>query len=212
MISHQFSRLFNLGVLHPPRGFVPLDDGIITHPNLVLEIGAGRGRHAKLYASQHPTHHLIAIERTLGKASDLVAVDLPNLTTVHADAVAWSVFALPARCLSAVFILYPNPEPKNRNQRFVNMPFFEFLLSRMKDGARLTIASNIAEYIDEVCHSYENIWRLPYHRQVIEQSSARTHFEIKYLAKGELCQEVIATKPANYRTRFDEIAPRLAYE
>jgi hypothetical protein len=29
------------------------------------------------------------------------------------------------------------------------------------------------------------------------------HFEIKYLERGELCQQLIITKPEGYRTRFD---------
>ncbi len=43
---------------------------------------------------------------------------------------------------------------------------------------------------------------------VCEKSASRiaqrgTHFEIKYLERGELCQQLIITKPEGYRTRFD---------
>ena len=40
-------------------------------------------------------------------------------------------------------------------------------------------------------------------KERIADSSARTHFEIKYLERGELCQQLIITKPEGYRTRFD---------
>ena len=43
-------------------------------------------------------------------------------------------------------------------------------------------------------------------KRKIAQTSARTHFEIKYLERGELCQ-LIMTKPEGYKTRFDEFAP-----
>lgn len=87
------------------------------------------------------------------------------------------------------------------------MPFFEFLLSRMAVGGQIVIASNITDYIDECEVLLNTVWQLPYTKTTIEPSSARTHFEIKYLARGELCQEIVITKPSGYCTRFDEILP-----
>lgn len=202
--THAFTRRFDPTAIRPPSDFCPLDRDIVCHRHLVLEIGAGRGKHAKSYAKMHPNHHLIALERTKNKAQDLLLHALPNLTTIHADAIFWSVYALPPACLSAVYILYPNPEPANTNQRFVNMPYFEFLLSRLKAGGQLILASNIASYIDEACQKLETVWHLPFMIRLIEPSSDRTHFEIKYLARGETCQEIIATKPDGYKTAFDD--------
>lgn len=68
------------------------------------------------------------------------------------------------------------------------------------------MASNIPEYIEEAEQQLLNVWKLPYQRK-IAQTSARTHFEIKYLERGELCQQLIMTKPEGYKTRFDEFAP-----
>jgi hypothetical protein len=50
---------------------------------------------------------------------------------------------------------------------------------------------------------------LPYEKQVIASDSARTHFEVKYLERGELCQQLIIRKPADYTTRFDDVMPLL---
>ncbi|MFW1841195.1 SAM-dependent methyltransferase, partial [Acinetobacter gyllenbergii] len=88
------------------------------------------------------------------------------------------------------FILYPNPEPHNPAQRWLNMPFFEFLLSRLKTGGTITLVSNIPEYIEEAEQQLLNVWKLPYQKEKIAQTSARTHFEIKYLERGELCQQL----------------------
>lgn len=46
-------------------------------------------------------------------------------------------------------------------------------------------------------------------KQVIASDSARTHFEVKYLERGELCQQLIICKPADYTTRFDDFMPLL---
>ncbi|MBV7609588.1 SAM-dependent methyltransferase, partial [Escherichia coli] len=119
----------------------------------------------------------------------------PNLQTVHADALPWIVHALYPAQVEQFFILYPNPEPHNPAQRWLNMQFFEFLLSRLKTGGTITLASNIPEYIEEAEQQVQNLWKLPFVKEVIGQDSARTHFEIKYLERGELCQQLIISKP-----------------
>lgn len=204
-LSHRFVRRFNATAICPPKSFVPLSQSVLQCPNLVLEIGAGRGKHAYDYAKANPTHHMIALERTKIKAQQLLSYKLPNLSAIHADAIFWSVYALPPACLSAVYILYPNPEPNNTNQRFVNMPYFEFLLSRLKPNATLIIASNVVDYIDEACQKLAQVWQLPFVCETLPMSSARTHFEMKYLARGEQCQQLTMTKPKAYMTAFDKL-------
>lgn len=205
--SHYFERRFAPEYLYPPTDFCSLSVALRQHRQLSLEIGAGKGRHAAAFATAHPNAHLIAIERTKHKFLALQKLaqseKLANLTCVHADAIPWAVYALPPNSLSSVYILYPNPEPHNKNQRFVNMPFFEFLLSRMKQGARIYLASNIKGYIDEAKKQLTDIWQLPFTCVSIDKTSKRTHFEIKYLARGETCFELAIIKPVGYKTRFD---------
>ncbi|WP_235727465.1 class I SAM-dependent methyltransferase [Kangiella shandongensis] len=173
-----------------------------------LEIGAGKGMHAMQFAQANPQKHLIAVERTRNKfevfAERATALELENLTPVHADAIPYVVHAFPPNSLNGVFLLYPNPEPKSTAQRWLNMPFFEFLLSRMKDGAEVVLASNIESYIDEAEQQTKELWQLPVERKIIPRNSSRTHFEVKYLERGELCQELVMTKPRGYQTRFDD--------
>ena len=135
--------------------------------------------------------------------------DHANLTPVHADALPWITHALYPKQVDQFFILYPNPEPHNSAQRWINMPFFELILSRLKENGQITLASNIPEYIEEAEQQLKVLWNLPYEKQVIPQTSARTHFEIKYLERGELCQQLIITKPSGYQTRFDNFMPLL---
>lgn len=200
------SRIFQPQYLKAPRDFAGpiLPDGA----PLCLEIGAGMGKHALGFAAAQPHKRLFAIERTAAKfkafAARAQAAKLANLAPIHADALPWVVHALPAACLSEAFILYPNPEPKNPAQRWFNMPFFEFLLSRLQPGATLTMASNVMAYVDEAEAQLLHQWRLPYVRETVANDSSRTHFEVKYLARGEVCQQLVVTKPAGYVTRFDE--------
>lgn len=209
--SHKFSRIFRPDKIHPPRGFVR--PKLPTEQSICLEIGAGKGKHAITYAQNHPREVLYAIERTKDKyaafARALAHQHIPNLTAIHADAVAWAVYALPPASLAGVFILYPNPEPSNANQRWLNMPFFEFLLSRVQAGGFLRLASNISSYVDEAYEQASNVWQLQATVHDVPRTSQRTHFEVKYLVRGEHCQQLDMIKPAGYRTRFDAWQPSL---
>ena len=199
-------RQFQAQRMHAPRDF----QAIANQP-ICVEIGAGKGKHALLFSASNPDKQLIAVERTREK---FVAMQKQhgiegqnNLQPIHADALPWVVHALFPAQVQQFFILYPNPEPHNPAQRWLNMPFFEFLLSRLKPNGMITLASNIPAYIDEAEQQLIDVWKLPYQKQKIATDSARTHFEIKYLERGELCQQLLITKPQDYQTRFDDFAP-----
>ena len=191
----------------------PRDFQTIENLPVCVEIGAGKGKHAVLFSQQQPQSTRYAIERTREKFEAMQKqhqlADLNNLCPVHADALPWITHALYPAQVEQFFILYPNPEPHNPAQRWVNMPFFEFILSRLQFGGQMTLASNIPEYIEEAEQQLKEIWKLPYEKQVIASDSARTHFEVKYLERGELCQQLIICKPADYTTRFDDFMPLL---
>ena len=210
-LSHRHSRAFLPEKLFLPRDFF-VPDVVATKTPLALEIGAGRGKHALSFAKAHPDCHLIAIERTKNKFMTFEKLALqssfPNLIAIHADAIAWTVFALPPKRLSKIFILYPNPEQKNPNQQWLNMPFFEFLLSRLQAGGEIVLASNIEAYIDNGEAQAREVWRLQVERSSVPNSSQRTHFEVKYLARGEPCWQLSMIKPEGYQTRFDDWLPK----
>ena len=201
-------RQFQAQRMHAPRDF----QAIAQQP-VCVEIGAGKGKHALLFSGQNPEQQLIAVERTREKflfmQKQHALEGSKNLLPVHADALPWVVHALFPAQVEQFFILYPNPEPHNPAQRWLNMPFFEFLLSRLKTGGSITLASNIPEYIAEAEQQLIDVWKLPFIKEVIPADSARTHFEIKYLERGELCQQLIMTKPEAYATRFDDFQPLL---
>lgn len=205
-------RLFNYQKILAPKNIEYIKKTIAgnTKKNVCLEIGAGCGMHALQFAKNNPNKTLYAIERTKSKFLSLQKrlQNIKNAHAIHACAIATSAYAFKPKQLSECFILYPNPEPKNKNQRFINMPFFEFLLSRLQNNGRITLATNIKAYADEVCDLAKNIYHIPCTMRTITQNThhvARTHFEAKYLMRGQICYDIILTKPNNYITRFDDI-------
>lgn len=208
--THQQQRAFQPEKLSTPRDFIVPN---IIHDNkrsipLILEIGAGKGKHALGFSEKNTDKHLIAIERTRNKfdafAKLAVLQDSPNLNAIHADAIAWIVHAIKPNSVSKIFILYPNPEQHNPNQQWLNMPFFEFLLSRLHVGGEVVLVTNIEAYMNNAEQQATETWSLPNERYQVADDSQRTHFEIKYLARGEVCWELNMRKPEGYKTRFDE--------
>ncbi|MGP5337335.1 SAM-dependent methyltransferase [Psychrobacter maritimus] len=206
-LSHQQPRAFQPQKLSAPRDFIVPDILINAELPLVLEIGAGKGKHALSFALQHPDKHLIAIERTRNKFDAFAKLAAQqkssNLNAIHADAIAWIVHAIAPNSIERIFILYPNPEQHNPNQQWLNMPFFEFLLSRLQVNGEVVLATNIEAYMDNAEQQANEVWCLPNTRHKVASDSQRTHFEVKYLARNETCWQLNMRKPEGYKTRFD---------
>jgi tRNA (guanine-N7-)-methyltransferase len=176
-----------------------------------LEIGAGAGLHAIRYCQLNPRRMLIAIEKTHTRFAKLArrlqnhrkikCNDVPNLFAVHADAVNFVCHYLPNEALERVFILYPNPYPKAKqsNLRWHNRPFFGHLLGKMRTGATVTLATNSYPYILEAKTALIERWQLKLTQftQIHISNIAtqpRTHFEKKYLQRGEKCWNLVCRK------------------
>lgn len=163
------------------------------HLPLDLEIGCGVGWHPITYALTHPDRFLIAIEHTQEKFSKfkrrIEAHKNPNnLLPIHANAISWVTHVLRQECLDRVFILYPNP-----TDFWYKRPFFGHLLDCIRPGGSLTLATNLESYAREAKKILQENWKLT----LTEEShpiQPRTHFEKKYLARGQTCWNQVWTK------------------
>lgn len=171
-----------------------------------LEIGCGVGWHPIRYALENPDRTLIAIEQTAEKFKKFEARILShtrrahpieNLLAVHADAVPWITSFVPDASVGRIYILYPNPNPKNAAARWIRMPFFGHLMKKLRVGGEICFRTNSAEYAEEIrTYSSEN-WRLcpvvdrSFSQGEVALGDSLTHFERKYLAAGEECTEMI---------------------
>ncbi len=170
---------------------------------LCIEIGCGTGYHSIQFSQNNPDSYLVAIERTREKFQKfwrryLNHAQPGNLRPVHEDAVSWITHFVGLEWVDEYFILYPNPYPKKSqaNKRWVYMPFMKQLLMTLKKQGRITLATNERYYFEESLEGFQKIWGL----DVIEaseidpQASGRTHFERKYLKRGERCYNLILQK------------------
>lgn len=182
--------------LPPDFRALPVDPAL----PLDVEIGCGVGFHPLRYAAAHPGRQVLAFERTKAKFEKFAGrlrhhPRLPNLIPVHGDAIPWITHGLGEASVDRYFLLYPNPYPKEsqRNLRFPHMPFFSRLLFTMKPGATLTLATNEAFYAEEAALVFVQAWGLELEekRVLAANEAPRTHFEKKYLARGQPCWNLV---------------------
>lgn len=194
-------RAFDHGAVPRPQQF--FDFAALNGP-VDLEIGAGQGLHAIQYCQNHPGRNLIALERTANRfalleSRRLAHPALHGLTIQRADAMAFVAHFVPDRCLEKVFLLYPNPYPKQAqaNLRWHRSPFMRFLHGKIKDGGHMYLATNLQWYADEaeewLCRT-SGLFKLKARRTLDPSAVPRTHFERKYLARGESCFDLVFEK------------------
>ncbi len=167
-----------------------------------LEVGAGVGWHALQRSQSFPERALLSIERTKEKfdsfSKRLENHGRPaNLLALHADAIGVAAHFLPPEFFEQIFFLYPNPEPKNPSQRWIRAVFFELFLEALKPGGSIILATNKSDYKDEILELapqrglYVN--RIESWTQK-DKRQARSHFEKKYLERGERVWNLVLQK------------------
>ena len=137
--------------LDPSR---PIEPGaLFTRPRaeVHLEIGFGGGEHLLAVAKREPDTGFIGCEPFVNGVAralaDLATADLDNIR-LHCGDAGEVVDALPDACLGRVFLFYPDPWPKRRQQkrRFVSDEMLARLARAMRPGAELRFASDIDDY------------------------------------------------------------------
>jgi tRNA (guanine-N7-)-methyltransferase len=127
----------------------PLDG---TQTQRWLEIGFGGGEHLAHQAALHPGVTMIGAEAFLnGVAKALAHVEkdaLKNMRIHYGDARAL-LDALPAQSIERVYLLYPDPWPKERQKRrrFVSAQNLTSIHRILVSGGLFYFASDIDDYV-----------------------------------------------------------------
>ena len=122
----------------------------------VLEIGFGMGETTAAIAAQHPENDYLGIEvHTPGVGSLLKAIvekNLGNLRIIQHDAVEVLRDMIAPGTFDAAHIFFPDPWPKKRHhkRRLLQAEFVTLLVTRMKPGAYLHVATDWQEYAERI--------------------------------------------------------------
>ena len=122
---------------------------------ITLEIGSGHGHFLVAYAQANMDRSCIGVDIVSERVARAIRkrdrAKLPNLQFIHADARLF-LEVLPAdRPLSEIFLLFPDPWPKQRHHkhRIIQPSFLTALADRAGKGARLFFRTDFRPYFDD---------------------------------------------------------------
>ncbi len=118
---------------------------------LWIEIGFGGGEHLIARARENPDIGFIGCEPFInGVAKLLAAIESEGLSNIRirADDATSLIEAAPEASVSRVYLLYPDPWPKRRQnkRRFVSPANISALARALKSGGELRFATDIDDY------------------------------------------------------------------
>ncbi|MBI3042893.1 MAG: tRNA (guanosine(46)-N7)-methyltransferase TrmB [Betaproteobacteria bacterium] len=122
----------------------------------ILEIGFGMGETTARIAADHPENDYLGIEvHTPGVGGLLkhaAALGLSNVRVIQHDAVEVLEHMIPPASLDGVHVFFPDPWPKKRHhkRRLIQSPFVALLVSRIKPGAYVHVATDWQDYAQQI--------------------------------------------------------------
>lgn len=186
-----------------PTGTLDLDAWFGRTAPVVLEIGSGMGEATAQLAQAAPdVNHLAAEVYPAGLGQLMLAVEkneLSNVRLLHGDALDFLRDHVAPETLDGVRIYFPDPWQKKRHnkRRLVKAPFVALVASRLRPGGTLHLATDWADYADEmleVCtaepqlvNQYDGWAPRPSWRPL-------TKFESRAQVEGRVCRDLLYTK------------------
>jgi tRNA (guanine-N7-)-methyltransferase len=131
--------------------------GVVGFGPEVLEVGFGHGESLLGAARADPTARVLGVELyTRGAIEAMRNLDAASVgadrVRIVLDDARQVVAAVPAGSLRAISVLFPDPWPKRRqrHRRLLEEGFLALLLSRLRAGGLLHVASDCADYMADV--------------------------------------------------------------
>ncbi len=122
----------------------------------ILEIGFGMGETTAAIAKARPGDDFLAIEvHSPGVGSLLKLIEqekLANVRIIQHDAVEVVAAMIPHASLAGIHVFFPDPWPKKRHhkRRLLKAEFVHDLALRLAPGGYLHVATDWADYADEI--------------------------------------------------------------
>lgn len=122
---------------------------------VVVDIGFGRGEGTIDMARADPATAIVGIEvHTPGVVAALDAIEndpLPHVRVVHGDVLRF-LTRVPTGSLDGVRVYFPDPWPKKRHhaRRLIRPDVVEVLVDRLRVGGTLHLATDIADYAQQM--------------------------------------------------------------
>jgi tRNA (guanine-N7-)-methyltransferase len=163
---------------------------------LEIEVGSGKGLFLAAAAATQPERSFLGIEIAAKyarfAAARLAQRELANAILLNADAQRLFRELLPAECLAAVHVYFPDPwwKARHKKRRVMNEPFARDVERTLQHGGSLHFWTDVEEYFTTSLELIAAKTRLTGPHPVAEQPAEhdldyRTHFERRMRLHGE---------------------------
>lgn len=173
---------------------------------LIVEIGFGYGQYLRHLSQHHPDAHIIGLEIAnvcLEKAERAIARgDLPNVRVIFARAETALRHLFRPSSIDALHINFPDPWFKSRHEhrRLMQPETLAAMISRLKTGARLYLATDIIEYAEMSAEAFAqssglvNVLDAPWVNVLPGRTT--TKYEARAIREGRECYYFVYERTA----------------
>jgi len=161
---------------------------------LELEIGSGKGTFLLAESGARPEVNFLGVEYArrywIFAADRLRRAERDNARVILAEASLFVRDFIEWESLSAVHVYFPDPWPKTRHhrRRLLQPAFLEALASKLRPGARLSVATDHRDYFVEIAASVKrsSLVEVDFARTSasLESEVVGSNFERKYRREG----------------------------
>ena len=123
---------------------------------LEVELGSGDATFLARYAELHPDRNFIGVERLLGRLRKLDRkgrrAGLTNLRGVQIESSYFLEWLLPAHCVAALHVYFPDPWPKkkHRRHRLINERFPNLARTALSPNGAVYLRTDDADYFQQM--------------------------------------------------------------
>lgn len=157
-----------------------------------LDVGCGYGRFSRAHALANPRIRLLGIEQDDARVarSDVLArkSGIANLAYLIGEARYALEYCIPENSISAIFILFPDPWPKDRHarNRIFRKPVVDLLFRLLIPGGFLHAATDNEPYFRQMQSVMADDLRFQSVPAYRRSKDEQTDFEQKFLSQGKL--------------------------
>jgi tRNA (guanine-N7-)-methyltransferase len=172
---------------------------------LELEIGSGKGTFLLAESGARPEVNFLGIEYArrywIFAADRLRRAERENARVVQAEASSFVRDFLESESLAGIHVYFPDPWPKTRHRRrrLLQPEFLAELASKLKPGARLSIATDHREYFTQIVAAVKRSPLVAVDftatHAALENEVVGSNFERKYRREGREIYRIAAEKP-----------------
>lgn len=191
-------------LIHQPASIVERLDPkalFVRGQPLEVELGSGDGSFLAKYASLHPEHNFIGVERLLGRIRKIDRkgrrAELKNLCLVRIEASYFLEFLLPKYSADVIHVYFPDPWPKRKHHknRLINTRFTELAKEALTPTGIVYLRTDDKDYFAQMTEVFGATPLFTKVETPEELSAVVTDFERNFLARG------VQTQRAAYKVK-----------